>query len=438
MLPTLPFDLLPLLTAFTIAAFCGIFGAIVGRRTWIYWRGRREETLALKFEMLLLEFLMDQSKTRELERYLNYADRQELRAFALTVKKIEKNDGVDLCSALAATGVPDKLERRLLQARSVWARAEAARAIGLLKFDASIKALDYALDDRDPIVAYLAGGALAEFNRPDTALIIFKHMNPESRLNTSRLAAMIEAMTCDVGPVIREVFTWNEPSSLFWAIDLTGTKKCFELIQDIRPFIAHENANVRAATAETIGNLAVPLTDRWLTPLLNDSAWFVVSHAVKSLGQLRSRWAVPYLAELLSSENWWVRQNSITGLVEIEDGVPEVVEGLLDSPDRFARNCAVEVLERTGWLEQTLEEIALGRTQAKDRLDAFVSAGGIGYLENALPTAPESSVGIVLEMLYRMGDDATVGRIRACLQYQQIPEQFRVRANEVAVALRGV
>lgn len=450
MIPALPVGLLEPLAWGTALLCAAMIAAILLRRVWILWRGRVEDALAERVETLLLRFITGELPPAALERSLARPDRKRIQALVRAVVRVETAGHADLRDRLRAAGLPRALAAAVEPrgrlgglGKDRWTRAAAARALGALGLAEGLPALERALDDDDPEVAYAAAGALAALEIPEAAAAIGRRIGKGTRLNNARLAAHLETMRCEIAPVLRDLLERDDPVAAFFALGLVGEKRAYDLVEEVRGFLASADANVRAAAAECLGRLRVPLTDRWLEPLLEDAAWFVRCHAAKALGDLGAAWAAPAIARFLEDREWWVRTNGAEALVAIgrsgEAGRAEAVAAaedvLMTSGDRFARNTAVDVLERLGWLETSLGRAAAGDRRARAALEVLALSGGVGHLENALSTAPEAALPVLLDLLADLGDDATYGRIRAAMT--RIPEALRPRALEVAAALRS-
>lgn len=458
--PTVPVDLLvPLVWGVVLVCF-GLFSLVVLRRLWIIWRGRAEDALADRIETALLRFLAGAVAPEGFGAWLARPERKHLHALVRAVARVETAGHADVRERIRAAGLPEALARVLggehaatvrgwsrIRPADRWTRAAAARALGHLGMAEGIPALARALDDPEADVAYAAAGALAALDIPEAAAAILRRIGKGSTLNNARLAALVAPMRCDVAGAILETLRRDDTVAAFWALELIGQRRLYDSVEEVRPFLTSPDANARTAATECLGRLAVPLTDRWIAPLLSDDAWFVRSHAARALGALHAAWASREIAALLVDREWWVRHNAAEALVEIGRADPdagrsaatepaEAAEGILfASDDAFARLSAIDVLERLGWLDERIERAAGGDRRARAAVETFVRAGGIGHVENALGTASEAALPLVIDLLAECGDAATVGRIRACLA--RIPEPLRARALEVADALRG-
>jgi HEAT repeat protein len=442
MLPLIPFEILiPATITATVLCLSLIVG-IIARRAVLKWWTRGGKRLTDRAEVLLRRTHASNGTSTLLRKWIGSNSPGRIDSVVHAVERIQASDS-SLNGWVKRTGVPERLSEILVSNggsiplfnTSRWTRVAAAKASGRLRLESTIPALTKAMDGSDEDVGYAAADALSQLNTPESADVIMQRITTQPKLNNSRLASMIERMNCDLTALFREQLQRADTQALYWTTTLIGQKELYELVMDVRPMLASEDANVRAAACECIGELKIRLTDRWLSPLLSDEKWFVQSNAAKALGDLQANWAVPRLVELLTSNEWWVRQNAADALAKIGPDAMDAVEALLDSEDRFARNTSVEILERVGWIEVVLQRALRDDPRAAAHLRQFGLSGGIGYLENALFTVSEEAIPVLIQILREQGDDATYGRLRAAAE--QMPEHLRPLAYEVAAEVRG-
>lgn len=424
MLPIVPFQILvPLAGGAAVLALL-LVGTILLRRALVRWWTRGGERLRRRAEALIVDGV-DGGDVRRLAGWLSRGRASRVRMFAESVPRVaetrpEAREWVldsPVCGTLAA------LARRSGRSRlpgGRWRRIEALRAVAELQLPERGVLLE-ALDDPDPEVAYAAAEAIASLDYPEGARALFQRIGDASPLLDSRLATMIENMPSDVAAILAEGLGSTDPAVLYWALNLTGRKQVYELVERIRPHLAAEDPNIRVAACKCLGQLRVRLTDRWLAPLLDDEVWYVQAQAVKALGRMSAGWAADRITGLLASSHWWVRQNAVEALIELGTAAEEPVEEMLLGDDAYARNSAVEVLASVGWIGSRVVRAAAGEEDALELLEWYGRSGGLSHLENSLPSVPEAAVPTLLGILERLGDEATYGRIRAA-RYGMSPD----------------
>jgi HEAT repeat protein len=425
MLPILPFDLLVPLALGTSILVLTLVTVVFARRLFIKWWSLGGKRATGEIESILLDALAGGTSAESATRWISRGRPARIRAFVAASRAIETTSpqwnewllGSGIPRTLASIAVPPPGQRPAPR----WKRVAAVVAIGQLRLKEH-DALIRAIDDPDLEVAYVAAEAIGRLDTPEGARAFFERIGVQSDLLDSRLASLIEGMTCDVTEVLREALRSKNPTIVYWALSLTGRKKEVEFIELVRPHLSSEDPNVRAAACECVGALKLRLTDTWLAPHIQDEAWYVQCHAVKALGGMQAVWAAEEISALLYSPHWWVRQNAAQALADLGAASESHAERILRSEDKYARNSAVEVLARLGWAEQTVLRVHRTRSpEAMELLERFGTSGGLGYLENALWVIPESAVPMLLGVLEKIGDRATYGRIRAA-RYRLPPE----------------
>lgn len=124
------------------------------------------------------------------------------------------------------------------------------------------------------------------------------------------------------------------------------------------------NASVRKAAVESQGVVGGPAAVNTALRLLEDPAWLVRAEAARTLGALDCHHLASKVAPLLADGQWWVRAAAMDALQAMGPAVVPAVTRFLDNKDRFARNCAAEVLQNLGVLEEVAGRVAQGDAHA--------------------------------------------------------------------------
>lgn len=443
MLPIVPFDvLLPLAIGAGVLVVV-LTAFILLRRAFVRWWSRGGERARQKVRALLLAARVEEGggpATGRLVRWISRGRAARLGLFGEAVRTVSRDDPelVPLLRRSPVPGVLAKIARGRRGGGGVrvgrWRRVEALRLLGEFQLGER-NALLEGLDDPDLEVAYAAAEAIATVDFPEGARAIFQRIGPDCPLLDSRLATMLENMESGVDEVLRAGLESDDLKVLYWALTLVGRKGIYELVEEVRPQLEHPDPDVRVAACKSLGLLRLKLSDRWLAPLLQDPVWFVQAQAVKALGAMEAGWASGEIAGLLESPHWWVRQNATQALIEIGGAAEDAAAEALQSSDRYARNSAVEVLARTGWVEATVRRAAGGDARARELIERYSRSGGLGHLENALQQVSPDLVPFLLSVLETTGDDATYGRIRAARHGR--PEELRTLFLESADRVRS-
>lgn len=437
LLPLLPFDIL-LPVASVVLALLGILVIfILGRRAVTWWHGRAEDVWVLRAQTLLADWLAERITLDQLRAFLLAGGRHRYRGFVDAVERLKQSGAGNIIDLLQEKEIHEVLGRAVRERRGRWDRATAAWALGRLCAKDGMDDLAHGLNDPKVEVRDAAAQALAELDSPAAAQLLVQQLLVSSTLNIKRLSGLLESMTCDLSGSLSAALASRDATANYWTLRLIGLKKITGLLAAVRGYLTSSNSEVRAAAAEAIGRLGAPEADRWLEPLLDDPEWFVQVQAIKSLAALKAQWAIPGLAQKLSSSNWWVRHSASEALINLgPQTIPEVEEVLLRRKDRFARNSAITILERLGWLEETIASARQGMPRARRCLEEFAEAGGIGFIENTLLTIPPESVAFIFPYLERYGDKITGGRIKNALS--RFPQELQHRALELTGRLAAL
>ena len=237
-----------------------------------------------------------------------------------------------------------------------WRRIEALRILALVDEVAAAPLLERALladEDVAAATASILGGLGSE-----TAARLLAAAIADSNVPDSRLAAQLDSFPRDIPDVVQVLATDSVAARRYWGVSLLSR---YVDRADVRGRLctaaADHNPNVRAAVAEALGAAPTDGLDE-LDALVRDDAWFVRVRAARALGARRSPTLAATVAPLLADESWWVRAAAKDALVSLGHEAAAAVVPSLHSSDEFARNGAVEVLERIGNVDVVLAEAA--------------------------------------------------------------------------------
>ena len=279
-----------------------------------------------------------------------------------------------------------------------WRRIEALRILALADEEAALPLLERALladEDVAAAAASILGGLSSEWAARLLAAAI-----ADSNVPDSRLAAHLDSFSRDVPDIVGML-----------ALDPSRERRC-RGVSLLSRYVGRADArkqlcaaagdadpDVRAAVAVALGT-APEDGLRELDALVRDEVWFVRAHAARALGSRRAPTLGAAVAPLLADESWWVRAAAKDALVSLGAAAAGAVESMLHSTDGFARNGAVEVLERTGNVDAVLAAAAnFPYDQPKRRAaQAIAAASEEAYhaaVERAAPELREALLALV-------------------------------------------
>jgi hypothetical protein len=197
--------------------------------------------------------------------------------------------------------------------RRWWIRAEAVRALGLVREPSSVDRLLGALDDAHEEVRAAAVDALGRIGDPRCGPALLGRLRDESRHQRARLVEAIRAL----GPSITQVLLAHareQTSDVATTVDVLGIVGATTAIDSLLEWSTHEEAAVRAAALRAVANIG--MDDRsyfYALRGLDDDNPDVRGMAARALGRSGRQAAVPYLSAHLDDE-WLVAAHCATGL----------------------------------------------------------------------------------------------------------------------------
>ena len=250
-----------------------------------------------------------------------------------------------------------------------WRRIAALRTLVRARHPRRQALLKAASRDGDVDVVGAAVRLLGEIDTVWASRILVAALR-ENRYPRARVAAQLERRTPGIGPKLEPLLRRTDPNLRFWAATLlagcpgVGRERLLELVRD-------RDANVRAASIETLAERRDLGALEAARSLLADDVWFVRVHALRALGRLGDVADAGGVARSLGDARWWVRSAAKDALREYGIGAAGSVIPLLDHLDPFVRNGAAEVLQDIGFVD------AMATTGAEGALlERILEAGG--------------------------------------------------------------
>lgn len=315
--------------------------------------------LELRMEQILLEHLWapaDQEAVKRLAKDLGCIHRWR--------QSLEHPAGRRACVSLS----------RLRAARS-FTRAKNAENLGLVKHRESWSLLCQSLDDSHADVRRAVLRALAALGEPASLPALVEYIkrtagHPENPLSGRDLAAALACFpleSCrDLLPLLHHadvglrrlaleaiVHMMATRHDLLWLDDSTQGAAIAELI--LSPLAGDRDAEIRARGARLLGHIHDDRALAKLRRLLNDEAWIVRLHSVRSLSRRQlaasDPGALSLLAARLTDEHWRVRESAAQALAQWgKPGVAQLVRVFLSTRDAYAREQIAETLATSGEL----------------------------------------------------------------------------------------
>ena len=334
------------------------------------------------------------------ERHAERARELVARLPARTIERLASDAGMPrwLAEPFAARTLERKGAARYLRAaaahrgeRSKWRRIAALRVLCAAGHPRALALLETALMDGDPdVVAATVSLLGAQPARKAAELLV--HALRHRMHSHSRVAARLDHFALDVSDLLLPLAADADPVVRFWGATLLARYGPSPIVVAALELLAHDgDAAVRKAAIESLGVAGGPFAADVALTLLEDPSWFVRAHAARALGDLERADLAPRVLPLLADREWWVRTAAKDALQAMGRAVAPAVTGVLDHPDRFARNGAAEVLQNLGVLDEIAARAARGEADPGERAllakaqAAEVEVAPAGHVRRILP-----------------------------------------------------
>jgi HEAT repeat protein len=238
---------------------------------------------------------------------------------------------------------------RMSGSRFKWRRARAIRVLGQLVPPRATPVLIRAIDDRDLDVRHFAAAAVSKIRTPEAERALMEMLGKGTEYLSYQIAAMFaEEGVADRQSLMGKLRSANA-SERKWAAEVFTGLRDYDAVPALLALLEDEDPDARAAGAKALGALGRERDAGRIGALLeNDAVWFVRTQAAGALGQIRSTESVALLCAGLRDESWWVRRRCLESLVAVGEEAIPAMKDVLHWNDRFARESAVEALERLG------------------------------------------------------------------------------------------
>jgi HEAT repeat protein len=239
-------------------------------------------------------------------------------------------------------------ERRALRDDSPWRRELAARRLGLVRSKRTRSSLRRAMVRGPEFVTRAAALSLAQHR--DLAALRWLLAHPElMRTRTPRArASLLRAFGRGANAtLIAALEAGGGGAALERAmLDALDAPAAPHVVATLCRRLTHHDSEVRTAAARALGRTGDRSAASALVAALTDPEWPVRAQAARALGRIGDAGCAPALAACLTDRAWWVRRHAAYALAALGDqGRTELERVAAGSPDRYAREMAIEALE---------------------------------------------------------------------------------------------
>jgi len=243
-------------------------------------------------------------------------------------------------------------ERGRLRHLSAWARALAARRLGLLHDVESAAGLRRVMARGPRLATLTAALALARIGDRDALKWLLDHPQSTAKLGRHQLVALLKRFGAAGVTLLGEsVRGWEVESPIHLAaIEVLGVSAEGTAADPLMRLLKEGRPEARVAAARALGGIGNRAAASVLIEALDDYTWEVRAQAARSLGKLKCVEAAPRLVARLNDRIWWVRHHAgyALGAIGLE-GRLALDAVVRSNSDRFAVDMAEEVLEALKW-----------------------------------------------------------------------------------------
>lgn len=387
-----------LMAALNVAMILATAGVKVLRAV----KERRLDERKKRLEPPLFDFLT----TGEIPRVLVQArgENREILS-ALIVELLASLRGSDRERLVRLAGELGFVKRDLdrLRSRRRWRRARAAENLGFFGGPDVAPRLAELLSDEDETVRAVAARSLSRIGTPEAARALARTLSDSSELTSLRAAENLERIgPLAVEPLV-ELLGTDERRAQVLAVRILGDLRVAEARPALCEAIRREwNTDLRARATLALGKIGNPEDIPTILEASEDRSWPVRVQAANALEMIGDTSTIPTLERLAVDPEWWVRLNASRALVNMGPDGERALAGILQGPDRFARDRAAATLEERGVVRRVVGELGDAGERGKSAramIRAMVRAGATRYLQRLAETSPDAEEREVLRAL---------------------------------------
>ena len=159
---------------------------------------------------------------------------------------------------------------------------------------------------------------------------------------------------------------------------------------------------------------------------------------VVTLGKLGSNRATPYLVELLSDKDKYMRERIVEALANIEDeSAIEHLIPLLQDPNSWVRKSTVKTLEKLGWSPEKKEDEAAYHLAKKNYKKCIeIGEPAVESITNVLSNSEKPEPAVKKELINALG---AIGELRSCnILINYLKDDDKLVAEEAVQAIKSL
>lgn len=240
-------------------------------------------------------------------------------------------------------------ETNALHSRLTKRRIAAAERLGLLQNESSDQALLDALHDEVLAVRYSAACSLAAHCKPEHIEPILQAFDAEHEINWYRLVEIMVEFGEVATPALLSII--DNPQSPYShnivnvAIRALGILKERRAVPALIEQLKSTELSIRLNAAHALGDIGDPAAINALSELRNDSEWVVRADAIEAMGKLHPDDKLPELIEALHDTSWWARYCAAQTICSLGPAGIKALRGVMHSThDPHVHDVCIDVL----------------------------------------------------------------------------------------------
>ena len=286
-----------------------------------------------------------------------------------------------------SVGLAERWTSAVRGARRWTERTHAAEMLGLLALPEAVPALVAVL--RDPYedessVKVAAARALARIRAPEAVPLLVHELREVDEWSSPRIADALVAFGATAVPALLELLDEAESTrSTVWAARVLGRIGDAAAMGRLMERLHDRSDAVRIAAAEALGHVrdvrALPALVR---STLRDPVAHVRAHAAGALGRIGDPMAVDALVGALADPDFGTRIVALEALETVQPPDTAPIERALRDHNAEVRRRAALALERVGWLERSVADLASeDRTVVRRATARVLELGRAGLID---------------------------------------------------------
>lgn len=257
-----------------------------------------------------------------------------------------------LCSALPF----EEEQLDLLESRHWETRRRAAERLGFVGGTASVGPLKTALADGILAVREAAARSLAAMGRIDAVESIVLALDVPGEMAERRaaevLASMGEGVVDPLVAMLEQQGMKYSDTSMKIAIRTLGLLRSREAVPALLAFLKNKEFTIRLNSVRALGLIGDSSAIPEIAEMAEDLPWEVRNVAVQALGRLQAVERIPLLVGALGDPSWWVRFSAAQALYALgEPGLAALQKSMREHADRYARDISRQILQEHRLLE---------------------------------------------------------------------------------------